>query len=183
MSGGVFFRAALSAFLLVLAAGSDLARGSQGIGVMGPAVASASPGATEPWFMAEIDTDGDTGLHASVAYDPTWGSIYVSYYDATNQRLRMARSDGVGPEDCGPNGEWGCLTLDSGADVGKYNSIALNPVTGGIGIAYHDATNGKLKYIYFSEPRLLVWSTYTIDQGIPGVSTTGLYTSEATGGG
>jgi hypothetical protein len=127
--------------------------------------------------VEEIDTDGDTGLYASVAYHPSLGFTFVSYYDATNQQLRMARSNGLG---CGPNDEWGCHTLDPiEADVGKYSSVAVNPKEGGVGIAYHDATNGHLKYLYFENPHLLTHSIYTIDKGITDISKTGLHTSLA----
>ena len=69
--------------------------------------------------------------------------------------------------------------MDSGPDVGKYSSVAVNPDTGGIGIAYHDATNGHLKYLVFENPKQLVHSVYTIDKGIEGISKTGLHTSLA----
>lgn len=179
MNGRIPFKVTLSAFLLLLAAGPDLVRGFERPEPSAMAGVSASPGVDASWFVSELDTDGDTGLHASVAYDPSLGTIYISYYDATNQVLRLARSDGRGPEDCGPNGKWGCHTLDSGPDVGKYSSIAVNPKTGGIGIAYHDATNGHLKYLVFKNPHLLTHSIYTIDKGIQPVSTTGLHTSLA----
>ena len=179
MNGRKALGLAFSVIVLLLVTGSGLA----GVPPTQPrepvetSGAGASPGANTPWFVEEIDTDGDTGLHTSVAYDPIWGSIYVSYYDATNQQLRIARSNGSG---CGPNGEWGCTSLDiNEPDVGKYSSIAVNPNgdRSGIGIAYHDATNGKLKYLYFKNSRLLTHSIYTIDKGIEGVSTTGLHTS------
>jgi hypothetical protein len=169
---------AFSVILLLLVTGSGLAGvPTQPREPVETSGAGASPGANTPWFVEEIDTDGDIGLYASVAYDPSLGVTYVSYYDATNQRLRLARSNGFGPEDCGPNDEWGCHTVDSGPDVGKYSSVAVNPKDGGVGIAYHDATNGKLKYLYFKNPHMLVHSIYTIDKGITGVSTTGLHTS------
>ena len=138
-----------------------------------------SPGADLPWVNAEIDTPGDTGQYVSVAIHPGNGNIYISYYDATNQELRLALS-GRGASNCGPNGgpsgNWHCMTVDSGADVGKYSSIAVDP-NGGLGIAYYDATNGHLKYAYFPNPNLLTHSIYTIDKGIPAVSTTGMHTS------
>jgi hypothetical protein len=176
MKAQTFSGLVLFVLLLLLAVGSVLAEGPQSSIPKVLGTNSSNLAAKAPWFNSEIDTNGDTGLHVSVAYDPTWGKIYISYYDATDQQLRLARSDGKGLA-CGPKGEWGCSTIDSGADVGKYNSIAINPVSGGIGIAYHDATNGKLKYIYFENPQSLNYSTYTIDKGIEGVSTTGLYTS------
>jgi len=166
----------LSVTLLLLTAGSGLAgdpqptRPSEAVGVSASAVANA------PWFEFKVDTSGDVGQHTSVAIDPSRGWTYVSYYDVTNQALRMARHGGPAP-DCDPVSDWGCLTIDSGPDVGKYSSIAVNPVTGGIGMAYHDATNGELKYAYFDNPNLLVCSTYTIDMGIFPVSSTGLHTS------
>ncbi len=177
MSVRILFRAILLTALLLLAARPDLVRSSQSGEPRAPIAASASPGADAPWFVDEIDTVGDTGQHASVAYHEDLGVILVSYYDATNQRLRLARSDGLPPEDCGLYEDWGCMTLDSGPDVGTYSSIDVNPVTGGIGVAYYDATNGHLKYIVFENPHLLVHQTYTIDKGITDVSWTGLYPS------
>lgn len=172
MRGRIIFRATLSAVLFMLVAGTDLDK-------VDSSNSSANPGAAAPWFIDEVDTDGDMGLHASVAYDPSRGVTYVSYYDATNQELRLARSNGFGPDPCGPNGKWGCHTVDRGPDVGKYSSVAVNPDTGGIGIAYYDATNGNLKYLIFENPNLLVHNIYTIDKGIEGISSTGLHTSLA----
>jgi hypothetical protein len=88
-----------------------------------------SPLADLPWVNAEIDTPGDTGQYTSIAIDPNNGGIYISYYDAENQELRLANSLWSG-WDCdagnGPIDDWGCLTVDSGADVGKYSSIAID---------------------------------------------------------
>ena len=179
MRGQILFRTSLSVTLLLLVAGSNLVQGSADLVEAESASSSGNPGAAAPWFMDEVDTEGDMGLHASVAYDPASGVIYASYYDATNQELRLARSNGFGPEPCGPDGEWGCHTVDSGPDGGKYSSVAVNPDTGGIGIAYHDATNGHLKYLVFENPKQLVHSVYTIDKGIEGISKTGLHTSLA----
>jgi hypothetical protein len=162
--------------LLFLVAGSGLAGEQLPSSFPEQIEMNPSPGANAPWFNIEVDTPDDTGQHTSVAIDPSTGWIYVSYYDATNQELRMARYGGPGPN-CDPVSGWGCLTIDSGPDVGKYSSIAINPATGGIGIAYHDATNGKLKYAYFENPHLLVHQILTIDKGIFPISSAGLYTS------
>ena len=136
-----------------------------------PSVASA------PWFISEVDTLGDTGQHTSVVIDPSSGWTFVSYYDTTNQDLRLGYFGESFAGICGPNDSWGCWTIDSGADFGKYSSIAINPLTGGVGIAYHDATNGKLKYVYFPHPELNSYLKQTIDIGIYPISSTGLYTS------
>ena len=67
--------------------------------------------------------------------------------------------------------------MDSAGDVGRFGSRAFNQADGShAGIAYHDATNGSLKYIYYLyyQPP---WGVYTIDKGIFPVSSTGLFTS------
>ena len=132
--------------------------------------------ANAPWVNIEVDTPGAVGQHTSVAIDPSNGFTYVSYYDATNKALRMAQYVGTGGN-CGPNNDWSCQTIDSGADFGKYSSIAIDPASGGVGIAYYDATNDKLKYAFCASAPICNWSIYSIDKGIPNVSTTGLYTS------
>jgi hypothetical protein len=137
--------------------------------------------ANAPWFNIEVETPNDVGKFASLALNPPLGTIYISHYDATNQALRIARHTGSGP-DCDPKADWGCMELDGAVDLGRYGSMALNPDTGGPGITYHDATNGSLKYTYFYNPTLWTRRTpFTIDRGISGISTTGLYTSLAYG--
>jgi hypothetical protein len=178
MSGRITFGATLLAFVLMLAVGQGFAGGLSDAGAGEPAGVSESPGVTAPWFVDEVDTEGDTGEYASVAYDAFRGAIYVSYYDATSHSLRIARDDRA-TSNCGPGEKWYCHTLDTaGADVGRYSSIAVRPAGSGMGIAYHDATNGHLKYLWFDNPNLWTHHIATIDKGIPEFSiTTGLYTS------
>lgn len=175
MKGRSVFGLMLSVMLLLLAAGSGLARGPQEA-----AGVTAGPTADSPWFRSEVDTPDDTGQYTSVVIDPSTGVTSVSYYDATNEALRMAQYVGSGGN-CGPNNDWGCRTIDSGADIGKYSSIAIRPAGGEVRIAYHDATNGKLKYagVFCSDSPFPGCDTTvrTIDMGIFPVSSTGLYTS------
>jgi len=161
----------LSVLLLLLAAGSGLASGPQPTGSSEAVGASASSAANAPWFNIEVDTPGNTGQYTSVAIDPVNDTTYVSYYDATNKTLRMAMNRGFGSGgNCGPNNSWLCQTVDSTYGVGKYSSIAIKPVSGGgiyypeIGIAYYDATNGKLKYAYGKICPTCSWSIDTVDQ-------------------
>jgi hypothetical protein len=166
----------LSVVLLLVAAGSSLAREPQ---PTGPSEADGvNTAANAPWFNIDVDTPGNTGKYTSVAIELSSGKTYISYYDATNQALRMAVNVGSGGN-CGPNNSWLCQTVDSDGDVGKYSSIAVNPQTGGIGIAYYDATNGKLKYAYcWSTPACSSgFSRETVDKGNYPVSNAGLYTS------
>jgi hypothetical protein len=145
----------LSLVLVLLAAGSGLARGSRPAGPSEAAGANASSATSAQWVVSEIDTDGDVGQHTSVAYDPFMRAIYVSHYDATNHSLRIARDDRV-VSNCGTGEDWYCKSLDhTGADVGQYSSMAVRPAGSGMGIAYYDATNGKLKYLWFDNPQPL----------------------------
>jgi len=164
MKGRNVFGLMLSVILLLLAAGSSLAREPQPAGPSEAVGVNAIPAANAPWFNIDVDTIGDTGQYTSVAIDPSSGTTYISYYDATKEVLRVAvnvGSDG----NCGPNNEWECQTVDSGADFGKYSSIAVNSDSRIVGIAYYDATNGKLKYAYCaSAPICKNWPIQTVDK-------------------
>jgi len=171
------FALMLSVVLLLLAVGAGLAYGPQPTESSEAVDLSADLAANFPWVNIEVDTPGSVGQYTSVAIDPSSGKTYISYYDATKEALRMAVNVGSGGN-CGPNNDWYCQYVDSLGNVGMYSSIAVNPLTGGIGIAYYDATNGKLKYAYCaSTPACSSWSRYTVDKGIFPVSFAGLYTS------
>jgi hypothetical protein len=178
MNRRILFRAILCMVLLILPAGLELARGSQPTGSPEAVGASAGAAANAPWFNIEVDTPGDIGQYASVSVDPYTGLPYVSYYDATNKDLRVAFVPSppyhtIG--NCGPNNSWKCQTVDSEGDVGKYSSIAV--ILGVIHVAYHDASNGDLKYAESSDyPLHAIWRIRTIDKAIfP--SSTGLHIS------
>jgi hypothetical protein len=147
--------------LLLLLAGSSLAREPQPAGPSEAVGVNASPAANAPWFKITVDAY-DVGQYASVAIDPVNNTTYISYYDETYKDLRMAKYVGSGGN-CGPNNDWSCETVDSAGDVGKYSSIAINPVSGGVGIAYYDATNGELKYAYSEICPTCSWSIDTVD--------------------
>jgi hypothetical protein len=172
MKGRNFFGLMLSVVLLLLAAGS--AGSGQAHGPQEAVAANASSAVNAPWFNIEVDTPGDTGQYTSVAIDPVNGITYVSYYDATNEALRMAMNGGFGSGgNCGPDNSWFCQTLDSGIDVGKYSSIAIKPASGAtgiyhpeIGVTYYDATSGKLKYVHGAICATCSWSIDTVDQPI-----------------
>ena len=173
-------RLMLSVLLLLLAGRSSPVHGVPPTEIGEEASSDASSIADAPWVRMEVDTDGDTGHHGSVAIDPLLGGVYVSYYDATNKNLRMAhyRHDLGSAGNCGPDGSWYCQTVDSEGDVGQYNSIAA--IAGGVNISYYDATNGDLKWAESTDaPYHHTWRTRTIDRGILPAKKTGLYTSLA----
>ncbi|MHA1937511.1 MAG: hypothetical protein ACW97O_04810 [Candidatus Thorarchaeota archaeon] len=153
--------------MLLLTAGSGLAQGPQPTESSEAVDLSADLAASFPWFNIEVDTPGSVGQYTSIAIDPLTDTTYVSYYDATNKTLRLAMNRGFGSGgNCGPNNSWLCQTIDSSGDVGMYSSIAVNPSTGGIGIAYYDATNGQLKYAHGEICPTCVWSKDIIDKPI-----------------
>jgi len=133
----------LSVVLLLLLAGSSLAREPQPAGPSEAVGVNASPAANAPWFKITVDKF-DVGQYTSVAIDPVNNTTYVSYYDETYKDLRMAKYVGSGGN-CGPDNDWSCETVDSAGDVGKYSSIAVDPTDNYPVIAYYDATNHALK--------------------------------------
>jgi len=76
---------------------------------------------------------GATSLELDQANMP-----YISYYDAANGDLKLARFDGS---------VWIIQTVDSEGVTGQYSSLALDPM-GCPHISYYDATHGDLKYAY-----------------------------------
>jgi len=132
----IIFGSMLSFMVMLLAAGPGLAREPQPTGPSDAFGVSASPGATAPWFISEVDSTW--GSHVSVAIDES-GTTYISYYDSDNTALKMAKYVGLGGN-CGPDNGWSCETVDNSGDVGQYSSIAIDPTTNLPGIAYWDTT-------------------------------------------
>ncbi|MBN1242168.1 MAG: choice-of-anchor D domain-containing protein [Spirochaetales bacterium] len=83
-----------------------------------------------------IDSTGDVGKYASIACSADGTTIYISYYDATNGNLKLAKSTNSGST-------WSVQTVDSTGNVGQYSSVAVNGSV--VYIAYYDVTNTALK--------------------------------------
>ena len=176
MNGRNVIGLALFMILLLLAASTGFAQGSPSASNS----ANVDPAALAAWFNFEVDKNVDTGQHTSVAIDPSNGYVYISYYNASRGDLRLARHGGIATGLCGPDFDWFCGVVESGGvdnDFGKYSSIALDPSSDAMGIAYHDAANGKLKFAYYPDRKTFAKTIVTIDEGIIDVSWTGLYTS------
>jgi hypothetical protein len=74
----------------------------------------------------------------------------ISYYDATNQDLKVAHCSDV---TCASAA---CSTLDSTGDVGLYASVTIG--TDGLPlISYYDATNRDLKVVHCSNTLCSPW--------------------------
>jgi len=98
--------------------------------------------ATPVWSCSTVDSGGSTGQYSSIGFDAS-GKAWVSYYDATNDDLDVARYIGVAGTGC-VNTAWTCTTIESANDVGRLTSIAFD-ATGTPWVSYYDTTNGDLK--------------------------------------
>lgn len=72
------------------------------------------------------------------------GNPIVSFYDIDSGDLRLLICD---DHVCSGNESRNVAELDTEADVGAYNSLALNQ-QGNPVLSYHDSTNGKLKMAF-----------------------------------
>jgi len=132
-------------------------------------VLSATP---EGWAIAYVDSNAGTLKYAEKIGADAWKTATVdpahharrlsmvvrgtaraiSYYDRMKGDLRVAiRSAGA----------WTSAAVDTGGVVGLYSSIADNPVTNRLGVAYYDRTHGRLKYAYQSSKG--VWKKVVVD--------------------
>jgi hypothetical protein len=99
---------------------------------------STDGGATWPaGNIRTVDSAGDVGDVTSIAISGS--EVYISYYDTTNQDLKLARSSDGGVT--WPAGD--IQTVDSAGDVGYDTSIALDGSK--VYISYTDWTYGDLK--------------------------------------
>lgn len=110
-----------------------------------------------------VECNGDVGSFSAIAVDQT-GRYHIAYYKRDNQggvvngSLKYAVS--FQPPGDSPL-RWLIETVDSGGDVGRYLSLALD--NNGIPhISYYDAGNGRLKLAGRLEGQ---WVTEVVDEG------------------
>ena len=90
----------------------------------------------------------NSALYPSLALDPD-DNPRIAYYDGVFKNLRYAQEGANTLGTCFDK-NWFCDWIDFTGDVGKYPSLDIVRVNGTTrtGIAYYDATNGKLKYAW-----------------------------------
>lgn len=93
---------------------------------------------TPAWVITTIDSSGNAGAMNSMQLNN--GNPVVSYYDWTNEDLKLATCTA----NCASSSpSWVIVTVDSAGDVGRLSSLQLN--NGNPVISYFDQTNGRLK--------------------------------------
>lgn len=175
MKAQIGFKMAVAALILGLTVMPGLARGVPAVA----GVTAASGGFV--WRTATVDSSGDRGAHTDIAFDPSSGTPWISYYDEGNKNLMVAHRVGSGGN-CGPANDWYCETVDSAGDVGQNSSIDVyfNPAAHSlrVGVAYQADKALKFAEYSCSSTGTCFRSTVTIDQGdaggLPGY---GRYTS------
>jgi len=123
-----------------------------------------------------VDSTGSVGQYTSLAIGSDDFPV-ISYYDATNTALKVAKQvlPGTGIGCTSP--DWTCTTVDNAAIVGQYTSLAIgadnNPV-----ISYYDVLNADLKVTKCNDPACAPGGETIITIDSAGV---GQYTSLAIG--
>jgi hypothetical protein len=97
--------------------------------------------ASGEWECETVDSNGYVGMYTSIALDSS-DKVHISYHgwstDFTTSYLKYANNT---------SGYWVAQTVNSGGNVGKYSSIALDS-SDNVHISYYDEANGSLKYAY-----------------------------------
>ena len=114
--------------------------------------------ATDTWVDFEIATVGDPTddveieeAYTSIDVRNYLNDIHISFYNETLGDLEYAYFDGA----------WNHLTVDSAGNVGKYNSLEIDPNNPfARHICYYDATERDLKYAYWDGTN---WFTEVVD--------------------
>jgi hypothetical protein len=98
---------------------------------------------TEAYNSLELDLSnpGDPRAHISY-YNDTFTDLMYTYFDGANWQDETVDGGGI-----------------VGDDVGKFNSLALDPATQDRHICYYDETNGDLMYAYWNG----AWTLETVD--------------------
>lgn len=118
-------------------------------------------------------TTGAMGTHTSLAIGAD-GFPVVSYFDQTNQRLKVAKCANAG---CTGLGTSTLTTVDSTGSTGTYSSIAVG-TDGFPVVSYHDLSNLDLKVAKCTNAACTGSATITT---LDSTGTVGTYTSIAIG--
>lgn len=94
------------------------------------------------WSCTTVDSTGDIGQWTDIAINPGTNAPWISYFNVTNTRLKVAYLDGDGVSSGCNDNAWTCTTVDNTAAI-YGTSIAFNP-SGAAQVAYGDSGGGGL---------------------------------------
>ncbi|OHA52025.1 MAG: hypothetical protein A3A80_03875 [Candidatus Terrybacteria bacterium RIFCSPLOWO2_01_FULL_44_24] len=94
------------------------------------------------WTCGVVDNDtDDTGQFSSLSIS-TSGTVLVSYYDATNLRIKVAQYVVSGGTGCAGLTTWSCAVIDDPSNsVGQYVAMKFDAL-GSAWISYYDNSAG-----------------------------------------
>lgn len=153
----------------------------------GDGIASNCAGGSNAWTCVAVDSSvALVGLHTSIAFSPD-GVPYISYYDDTNDNLRIAQYVSTGGTGCTATTAYTCTLVEATTtgtnEVGQYTSIAFSS-SGTPYISYYDLGSGDLRVANYDGDGSasgctggsVAWTCTAIDDTSTAV---GLYTSIA----
>lgn len=115
------------------------------------------------WVPQVVDETGDVGRFSSIGVD-SFGTLHISYYDATNGWLKHAAGAKGGTE-------WNWYlkeVVDNAGNVGQYTSLAVDAANQ-VHVSYYDVSQGNLKYALHNGA---IWSKEVVDSaGDTGIGT------------
>jgi hypothetical protein len=91
-----------------------------------------------------LESAGDVGQESSIALNPSTGRAYISYYDATNQDLKLYRCSDAA---CGSGDS---VSLQTTGNVGRRSAAVFSGST--LTIAYEDVSLNQIWYTSLSAP-------------------------------
>ncbi|MGB9592342.1 MAG: hypothetical protein ACPL1K_07480, partial [Candidatus Kryptoniota bacterium] len=112
-------------------------------------------GTPHTWDLTNVDSTAAAGQFSSIGVDSS-GFPHIAYYDPSSHSLKVASASSSST----PFG-FTSVQIDSGDDVGKYCSLAIDSINK-IHVSYYNATKADLKYAYFDGS---TWSNQIVDQG------------------
>ncbi len=107
------------------------------------------------WSFETLDSLGDVGHNPALALDSA-NKPYVSYFDATNGRIKLAFKNS--------SNQWQTeVVAAAGNASGSFSSIVVHPTTNDIYIGFYDASSQSLKLAYTPSSNPHVWSVEVVD--------------------